>query len=90
MRDWLKRASGPISNAGIFKLYRQRARVLRRGQTPCPPARPAWRLVSATAFRHPTQRDGKVEMSETDAAPLLQAGWVRVDVGDPAATGSGR
>jgi hypothetical protein len=26
--------------------------------------------------------DGTVEMSETDAAPLLRAGWVRVDIGE--------
>ena len=26
--------------------------------------------------------DGTVEMSESDAAPLLRAGWVRVDAGD--------
>ena len=26
--------------------------------------------------------DGTVEMSESDAAPLISAGWVRVDGGD--------
>jgi hypothetical protein len=28
--------------------------------------------------------DGTVEMSETDAAPLLRAGWLRAGVGDEA------
>jgi hypothetical protein len=27
--------------------------------------------------------DGTVEMTESDAAPLPNAGWVRVDAGDP-------
>jgi hypothetical protein len=26
--------------------------------------------------------DGTVEITEADAAPLLRAGWVRVDAGD--------
>jgi hypothetical protein len=33
--------------------------------------------------------DGAVEMTEEDAAPLLRAGWVRVDTGDLAGTGRG-
>jgi hypothetical protein len=39
-------------------------------------------------IRRTVAADGTVEMSETDPAPLLRAGWVRVDVGDPAASGS--
>jgi hypothetical protein len=38
MLDWLKRGSGPTSNAGIFELYRQRAEELRHGQAPGPVA----------------------------------------------------
>jgi hypothetical protein len=39
MLDWFRRASGPISNTGMFELYRQRAEELRRGQAPCASAR---------------------------------------------------
>ncbi|MBV8090300.1 MAG: hypothetical protein JO139_12135 [Alphaproteobacteria bacterium] len=95
MLDWFKRASGPTSNTGMFELYRQRAEGLRRGQAPCPSARlRAPRGVSCvqllSGIRRNVAADGTVEMSETDAAPLLRAGWVRVDVGDPAATESSR
>ena len=95
MLDWFKRGSSPTSNAGIFELYRQRAEELRRAQEPGPPARlHAPRGVSCvqllSGIRRNVAADGTVEMSETDAAPLLRAGWVRVDVGDPAATASSR
>ena len=85
MLDWFKQAgSGPISNAGIFELYRQRAEELRRGQAPGPAARlRAPRGVSCvqllSGIRRNVAADGTVEMSEADAAPLLRAGWVRVD-----------
>jgi hypothetical protein len=91
MLDWFKRASGPASNASIFELYRQRAKEeLRRRQASCPPARlRAPRGVSCvqllSGIRRNVSADGTVEMSETDAAPLLPAGWVRVDAGDPVA-----
>ena len=95
MLDWFKRASGPTSNTGMFELYRQRAEELCRGQVRCPSARlRAPRGVSCvqllSGIRRNVAADGTVEMSETDAAPLLRAGWVRVDVGDPAVTGSSR
>ena len=95
MLDWFKRASGPTSNTGMFELYRQRAEELRRGQASCALARlRAPRGVSCvqllSGIRRNVAADGTVEMSETDAAPLLRAGWVRVDVGDPAVTGSSR
>jgi hypothetical protein len=95
MLDWFKRGSGPSSNPGIFELYRQRAEELRRGQAPGPPVRlRAPRGVGAVQLLSGSRRnvaaDGTVEMSEKDAEPLLRAGWVRVDVGDPAATGSSR
>ena len=96
MLDWFKRASGPTSNAGIFELYRQRADELRRGQAPCPSAarlrapRGVSRVQLLSGIRRNVAADGTVDMSETDAAPLLWAGWVRVDLGDPAATGSSR
>jgi predicted phage terminase large subunit-like protein len=93
MLDWFKRASGPISNIGIFELYRRRAEESRRGQAPCLSAcLRAPRGVSCvqllSGIRRNVAADGTVGMSETDAAPLLRAGWVRVDVGDPAATAS--
>ena len=95
MLDWFKRSNGPTSNTGIFELYRQRAEELCRGQVRCPSARlRAPRGVSCvqllSGIRRNVAADGTVEMSETDAAPLLRAGWVRVDVGDPAVTGSSR
>jgi hypothetical protein len=43
-----------------------------------------------SGIRRNVAADGTVEMSETDAAPLLRAGWVRADVGDPAATACSR
>ena len=84
MLDWFKRGAGPTSNAGIFELYRQRAEELRRGQMPGPPVRlrapagvGAVQLLSG--IHRNVTADGTVEMSEADAAPLLRAGWVRVD-----------
>ena len=85
MLDWFKQAgSGPTSGAGVFELYRQRAEELRRGQAPCLSARRrAPHGVSCvqllSGIRRNVSVDGTVEMSETDAAPLLGAGWVRVD-----------
>jgi predicted phage terminase large subunit-like protein len=94
MLDWFKRASGPISNTGIFELYRRRAEEL-RGQASCPSARLRTpRGVSCvqllSGIRRNVSADGTVEMSETDAVPLPRAGWVQVDVGHPAATGNSR
>jgi predicted phage terminase large subunit-like protein len=93
MLDWFKRGSGPTSGAGIFELYRQRAEELRRGQAPGPPVclrapRGIGCVQLLSGLRRNVAADGTVEMSETDAAPLLRAGWVRVDVGDVAATRS--
>jgi predicted phage terminase large subunit-like protein len=90
MLDWFKRASLPVSGAGIWELTRQRAEELRRSQMPGPPVRlRAPRGVGCvqllSGVRRNVAADGTVEMSETDAAPLLRAGWVRVGVGDPAA-----
>ena len=48
------------------------------------------RVQLLSGIRRNLAANGTVDMSETDAAPLLRAGWVRVDVGDPAATGSNR
>jgi predicted phage terminase large subunit-like protein len=86
MLDWFKRGAGPSSNAGIFELYRQRAEELRRGQATqgrqvrlrAPVGVGAVQLLSGT--HRNVSGDGTVEMSESDAAPLLRAGWVRVGV----------
>ena len=91
MLDWFKRGSGPSTNAGIFELYRQRAEELRRGHAPGPLVRlRAPRGVSCvqllSGVRQNVAADGTVEMSVTDAEPLLRAGWVRVDAGAVAAT----
>ena len=87
MLDWFKRGSGPTSNAGIFELTRRRAEALRRGEAPgrlvrlrVPAGVGAVKLLSG--IHRNVSADGTVEMSEPDAAPLLRAGWVRVDAGD--------
>ena len=84
MLDWFKRGAGPSSNKGIYELYRQLAEGLRRGQEPGPPVRlRAPRGVGAVQLLSGIHRnvsaDRTVEMSAADAAPLLRAGWVRVD-----------
>ena len=93
MLDWFKEGGGPSSNAGIFELYRRRAEELRRGQTPGPPVR--LRAPRGISHVQPlggpircVAADGTVELTEAEAAPLLRAGWVRVDAGEPAGTGS--
>ena len=82
--DWFKRGAGPTSNAGIFELYRQRAEELRRGRMPGPPVR--LRVPRGISHVHPlggpirgVAADGTVELTEAEAAPLLQAGWERVE-----------
>jgi predicted phage terminase large subunit-like protein len=87
MLDWFKRGSGPSSNAGIFELYRRRAEELRRGQAPGRQVRlrapHGIGAVQTQSGRHlNVAADGTVEMSETDAAPLLSAGWVTVGASD--------
>ena len=80
--DWFKAGSGPRSNAGIFELYRQRAEAVRRAQTPadlvrlCAPAGMS-RVQLLSGIHRAVAPDGTVEMTEADATPLLQAGWVR-------------
>src|SRR6516164_634377 len=87
MLDWFKRGAGPTTNSGIFELTRRRAEEFRRGrQMPGPTVRlrvPAGiGAVQTLSGRHLNVAvDGTVEMSETDAAPLLAQGWVRVDAG---------
>jgi len=87
MLDWFKRGSGPSSNAGIFELYRRPAEELRRGQAPGRQVRlsasPGVGAVQTLSGLHWTvAADGTVETSESDAAPLLGAGWTRVHGGD--------
>ena len=62
----------------------QWAEEIRRGQIPGPLVR----LRAPRGVRHvqlfsglhrAVANDGTVEMTESDAAPLLNAGWVRVD-----------
>jgi len=84
MLDWFKRGSGPSSNAGIFALYRQRAEELGRGQAPgrlvrLRAPRGVGAVQTLSGLHRNVAADGTVEMSETDAAPLLRAGWARVD-----------
>ena len=88
MLDWFKRGASPASNAGIFELYRQRAEEVRREQTPDSPVRlRAPRGVSQvqllSGIRQTVAADGIVDMPESDAVPLLRAGWIRVDADDP-------
>jgi len=86
MLDWFKDGDVPSSNAGIFELYRQWAEEIRRGQMPGPMVRlRAPRGVSHvqlfSGLHRAVANDGTVEMTESDAAPLLNAGWVRVEAG---------
>ena len=86
MLDWFKDGGGPSSNAGIFELTRRRAEELRRGQMPGPLVRlRAPRGVSHvqlfSGLHRAVAADGTVEMTESDAAPLLNAGWLRVEAG---------
>ena len=87
MLDWFKDGGAPSSNAGIFELTRRRAEELRRGQMPGPSVRlRAPRGISHvrlfSGIHRAVAADGTVEMTESDAAPLLAAGWVRDDPGD--------
>jgi hypothetical protein len=85
MLDWLKQSGREPS--GFFQLVKERALELRRGQPGFgPPVRlralpgiSAVQLLSGA--RRSVEADGTVEMSESDAAPLLRAGWVRVESG---------
>ena len=90
MLDWFKDGGGPSSNAGIFELYRQWAEEIRLGQMPGPMVRlRAPRGVSHvqlfSGLHRAVANDGTVEMTESDAAPLLNAGWERVEAGEPSA-----
>jgi predicted phage terminase large subunit-like protein len=84
MLDWFKDGGAPSSNAGIFELTRRRAEVIRRGQMPGPMVRlRAPRGISHvqlfSGIHRAVAADGTVEMTESDATPLLSAGWVRVE-----------
>ena len=87
MLDWFKDGDGPTTHRGIFEYYRQLAEEIRRGQMPGPMVRlRAPRGVSHvqlfSGLHRAVANDGTVEMTESDAAPLLNAGWVKVDPGD--------
>jgi hypothetical protein len=91
MLDWFKDGDVPSSNAGIYERYRQWAEEIRRGQTPGPMVRlRAPRGISHvqlfSGIHRAVAADGTVEMTESDAAPLLNAGWVKVDPDDQART----
>ena len=92
MLDWFKRGSGPSSNAGIFELYRMRAEAA-RGQQGGREQRMCLRVPAGIGRMNMLHlgvaADGTVEMTESDAAPLLRAGWVRVVTDDPAGAGTG-
>jgi hypothetical protein len=85
--DWFKRGAGPSSNAGIFELYRQRAEELRSGEVAaatrcvCAPPHGVGAVQLLSGARRNVAGDGTVEMSQSDAAPLLLAGRVYADTG---------
>ena len=91
MLEWFKRGSGPSSNAGIFELYRRRAEEA-RGQQAQRDRRVRLRVPPGIGHRNllllNVAADGTVEMLEEEAESFLRAGWVRVDAGDLAGTGS--
>jgi predicted phage terminase large subunit-like protein len=83
--DWFKQ---PMSNQGIFDLYRMLAEEARGERAT---AGPPVRLRAPPGTSHvgllsgdcrAVAADGTVEMTQADAEPLLQAGWVRVDTGE--------
>jgi hypothetical protein len=87
--DWFKRGAGPSSNAGIFELYRQQAEEHRPGQMPGPRVRrraprgvSQVQLFSGVQRRYAVAADATIDMTESHPAPLLRAGWVKVDASD--------
>jgi predicted phage terminase large subunit-like protein len=93
--DWFKRGDVPSSNAGIFEYYRQEAEKIRRQQAQSD-RRVRLRVPRGISHVQPlggpirsVAADGTVELTEAEAAPLLQSGWERVDAGDPAGAAGG-
>jgi hypothetical protein len=87
MLDWFKRGAGPTSTPGSSSFtgsaQRSSAGGRRRALRSVSAPRAASRMSSCFPASHrAVAPDGTVEMTEADAAPLLQAGWVRVDAGD--------
>jgi hypothetical protein len=86
--DWLKQSGR--EPGGMYQLMKERFLELRRSQAEAdiPVRLRAPRGVGAvqllSGIRRNVATDCTVEISETDAAPLLRAGWVRADVGDRA------
>ena len=86
MLDWLKQSGR--EPGGFFQLVKERAEALRRDQAGsgppvrlrAPPGISAVQLLSGA--RRTVAADRTVEMSESDAAPLQRAGWVRVEAHD--------
>ena len=83
MLDWFKDGDGPTTHCGIFEYYRQLAEELRGGQMPGPQVR--LRAPRGISHVQPlggpircVAADGTVELTEAEAAPLLNAGWVQV------------
>jgi hypothetical protein len=80
--DWLKQAGR--EPGGFFQLMKERTEALRRGQAGsglpvrlrAPPGVGTVQLLSGA--RRIVAADGTVETSESDAAPLLKVGWVRM------------
>jgi hypothetical protein len=91
MLDRYKRGAGPVSDDGVFELYRWRAEQLRRAQAPGPRGRlraprgvAQVRLLSG--IHQAVVADGTVDMTEADAEPLLRGRRVRVNAEDHAET----
>lgn len=87
MLDWFKDGDVPSSNAGIYLLYKRWAEEIRRGQMPGPMVRlraphGISHVQLFSGIHRAAANDGTVEMTESDAAPLLNTGWVRVDGAD--------
>jgi hypothetical protein len=78
-------ATPPIERPNLQRRDLRVEQAARRGGTRCAAA--ARTIIGdGAAARHPPfivttrpEPDGTVEMSESDAAPLLRAGWVKVD-----------
>jgi hypothetical protein len=92
MLDWFKDGDGPHLTPGDLRILPTVAEGIRRGQMPGPMVRlrapRGISLVQLFFGLHRAVANGcTVEMAESDAAPLLNAGWARVDVDVRAGTG---
>jgi len=87
MLDWFKRSDGPTTNRGSSSFTGSSPSKLaangprRAARYACAPLGVGV-VQLLSGIHRAVAADGTVEMSESDAAPLLGAGWVKVDAHD--------